>query len=576
MNDQEVLVSKLTWLRCLEGVKKFVASDSGGTAKLMALALLLLLLGVSGLNVVNSYVGRNFMTAIAERDHAGFIGQAMLYIMVFAASTAVAVFYRFTEERLGLLWREWLTRHLVSAYLSDRTYHRLNDKLAQNGEIANPDQRIADDVRTFTVSTLSLVLMALNSLITIIAFAGVMWTISPLLFVVTVGYSIAGSYFAYKLGRPLVGLNYNQFDREANFRSSLIHVRQNAEAIALSRREGRITSQLLRRVEEFTGNFRRIISVNRNLGFFTTGYNYMIQIIPALVVAPMYIRGEVEFGVITQSAMAFAHLVGAFSLIVNQFQSISSYAAVAARLDRLEQAIEMAKSPEATDIVVAEDPDCIGFENLTLYSPEDSKVLVRDLSIRVPHGMRLLISGPNDTAKVALLRATAGIWDAGQGQIIRPNLDTVRFLPERPYLYPGTLRELLLRSGEEFDVPEQRILEILQALGLEAVMERAGGLDDEQDWASVLSLGEEQLLAFTRLLLAAPCFAFLDRVCTALSDEQVDQIHKMLIAHGISYVSLEEEGTLHEHYDFVLELENDGSWGMKKIENGKISYECVG
>jgi putative ATP-binding cassette transporter len=273
--------------------------------------------------------------------------------------------------------------------------------------------------------------------------------------------------------------------------------------------------------------------------------------------------------------MAFAHLVGAFSLIVNQFQSISSYAAVAARLDRLEQAIEMAKSPEATAIVVTEEQSRIGFEGLTLYSPDDNKVLLRNLSITVPHGMRLLISGPNDTAKVALLRATAGIWDAGEGQIIRPNLDTVRFLPERPYLYPGTLRELLLRSGEEFAVSDERILEILKALHLEPVLQRAGGLDEEQDWASVLSLGEEQLLAFTRLLLATPCFAFLDRVCTALSDEQVDQIHKMLIGNGISYVSLEEEGTLYEHYDFVLELNNDGSWEMKKIENG-ISYECAG
>jgi putative ATP-binding cassette transporter len=575
MNEQDVVVNKLTWMRCLEGVKTFVASDQGGKAKWMAATLLAFLLGVSGLNVVNSYVGRNFMTAIAERNQSAFVGQALLYVLVFAASTAVAVLYRFTEERLGVLWREWLTRHLVTAYMSDRTYYRINDRLSQNGEIANPDQRIADDIRTYTVQTLSLVLMALNSLITILAFSGVMWTISPMLFFVTVTYSFAGSYLAFKLGKPLVGLNYNQFDREANFRSTLLHVRQNAEAIALSRREGRITHQLLRRVDEMVGNFRRIISVNRNLGFFTTGYNYMIQIIPALVVAPLYIKGQVEFGVITQSAMAFAHLVGAFSLVVNQFQSISSYAAVAARLERLQQAVDLSKSPEATAIEVSEDAEYIGFDDLTLRAPDDGRVLVNKLSIKVHHGMRLLVSGPNETAKLALFRATAGIWDAGEGQVIRPNLDYVRFLPERPYLYPGSLRELLLRSGEEHAVSDADITATLKSLNLEAVMQRAGGLDEEQDWASILSLGEEQLLAFTRLLLAKPRFAFLDRVCTALSPEQVDQIHRMLIANGISYVSMEEEGTLFEHYDFVLELEDQGHWHMKKIEDGQITFECA-
>jgi len=330
---------------------------------------------------------------------------------------------------------------------------------------------------------------------------------------------------------------------------------------------------LLRRVDDVVSNFRRIIGVNRNLGFFTTGYNFMIQIIPALVVAPLYIRGEAEFGVITQSAMAFAHLVGAFSLVVNQFQSMSSYAAVAARLERLESAIDQSKSPEATAITVTENNECIGFEKLVLRAPEDGRVLVHDLSVTVHHGMRLLVSGPNELAKMALFRATAGIWDSGEGEVIRPSLDYIRFLPERPYLYPGTLRELLLRSGEEHRIDDEALISTLNALNLGAVLERAGGLDEEQDWASILSLSEEQLLAFSRLLLAKPRFAFLDRVCTALSVEQVDQIHRMLVANGISYVSMEEEETQFEHYDFVLELLNGGGWHMKKIENGEVAFE---
>ena len=166
----------------------------------------------------------------------------------------------------------------------------------------------------------------------VFSFSGVLWSISPLLFGVAIGYAALGTLTALYLGRPLVGLNYRQSDREADFRADLIHVRENAESVALLRREGLLTARLLRRIDGLGDNFRRITSVNRNLGFFTTRYNYLIQLIPLLVVAPLFIRGEVEFGVITQSAMAFAQLLGGLSLIVNQAQSLSAFAAVTARL----------------------------------------------------------------------------------------------------------------------------------------------------------------------------------------------------------------------------------------------------
>ena len=192
-------------------------------------------------------------------------------------------------------------------------------------------------------------LMSLNAGFTVVAFAGVLWSINTLLFAVAVGYAALGSLVTVLLGRRLVWLNYNQFDKEANLRSDLIHVRQHAESVALLHREDRLWARLLRHVDVLTANFRRIIAVNRNLAFFTTGYNYMIQIIPALIIAPLFIRGEVQFGVITQSAMAFAQLLGAFSLIVTQFQSISSFAAVVARLSSLAEAIEGAQAGPPSD-----------------------------------------------------------------------------------------------------------------------------------------------------------------------------------------------------------------------------------
>ena len=565
VTEQKIPINRQTWDRFIWVIKGFVASEVGGKAKKLAALLIALLFGVNALNVVNSYVGRDFMTAIENRNMTVFIGQAILYVGVFATCTVVAVFYSFAEQRLGLLWRNWLTRLLIDYYLSNRTYYRLN----LTGEIANPDQRIADDVRTFTVTTLSFVLMLLNGSFTVVAFSGVLWSISPLLFGVAIVYAACGSLLTIVLGRPLVRLNYDQLDKEANFRAGLIHIRENAESVALLHREGRLTARLLRHLGELMANFERIIVVNRNLGFFTTGYNYMIQVIPALIVAPLFIYGNVQFGVITQSAMAFAHLVGAFSLIVTQFQSISSFTAVIARLGSLAEALEKAQLTPVSEIEVSreEEGGRIIYERLTLCSPRDGRTVIRQLSATIPVGTRVLIVGPNDTAKVALFRATAGIWRAGKGRIIRPRLRKLLFLPERPYLPPGTLRELLLRTGEEEKISDEPILATLYALDIDRVVTRAGGLDVEKDWDDILSLGEQQLLAFARLLLAAPQFAFLDRPGTALNQGQVDRILNMLSAHSITYLTLGNGDDPLEQYDAVLELANDGGWTWKPIQH---------
>jgi vitamin B12/bleomycin/antimicrobial peptide transport system ATP-binding/permease protein len=313
---------KTTGRRFVRTVRNFAQSDVGWKAKLIVAALVLLLLAANALNVANSFVGRNFMTAIADRDMPGFIRQAFTYVGVFAALTLVAVISRFGEERLGLLWRDTMTRGIVRRYLADGNYQKVS------GAVANPDQRISEDVRAFNVTSLSFTLMGLNSAFTIAAFSEVLWTISPLLFGVDVLYAAGGSLFTIVLGRPLIRLNYDQLDKEAGFRSELIHVRDNSEAIMQARYEESQTARLLSRLDDLVANFRKITSINRNVGFFTTGYNWLIQIIPALIIAPAFIEGKVEFGVITQSAMAFAALVAAFSLIVTQFQSLSSFAAV--------------------------------------------------------------------------------------------------------------------------------------------------------------------------------------------------------------------------------------------------------
>ena len=534
MSEPAVPIDPQTGRRFVRAVKGFLNSEVRWRALGLFALLIGLLFAISGLNVVNSYVGRDFMTAISGRDRAGFVRLAILYLGVFAASTVVAVFQGFAEQRLGLLWRAWLTGRLITAYLADRTYHWLKE----TGAVDNPDQRIAEDVKAFTATTLSFTLIFLNGTFTIVAFAGVLWTISRLLFGVAVVYAVLGSLLTILMGRPLVDLNYRQLDREANFRTALNRVHEHAESVALLHWERLVTARLRRLLDDLVDNFRRITSVNRNLGFFTTGYNYLIQIIPALIVAPLYIRGEVEFGVVTQSAMAFAQLMGAFSLIINQFQSISSFAAVTARLDAIAKAIEHTTAPDSPAIEIAEDRDRLAYERLTLWAPDGGGTLIKDLSVSIPAGARLLVTGPNEAARVSLFRATAGLWHEGEGKITRPPLDEILFLPERPDLPPVTLRELLLEAGRA--APDDQILAALRAAGLEPMAERAGGLDVERDWESFVPLDDQQLLALTRVVLAGPRFAFLDRVETTLGPGQVRQALQRLTVNSITPIHLAE------------------------------------
>src|SRR5256712_2047113 len=566
MTEHRVPITRQTWSQFRRAVSDFANCEVGWRARGVFALVIALLFAFSALNVLNSYVGRDFMTAIAERDSARFTREAIACLGVFAASAAVGAFYSYSEQRLGLLWREWLTRQLLRAYLDRRAYYRLSAA----GVRTSPDERIAEDVRAFTATPLSFVLMLCNATVTVVAFSGVLWSISRTLFAVAVLYAACGSALTVLFGRPLVWLNYNQLDKEADFRANLVHVQANAESIALLHREGRIGARLRRRFDDLTANMRRIIAVNRNLALFTNGYNYVIQIIPALVVAPLFIRGEVEFGVITQSAMAFSTLVGALPLVVTQSQSISSFAAVVTRLGSLADAMEQGLSPAAAPIDVREDEAHVAYERLTLLSPGSDHVLLRDLSVSVPHGTRVLIVGPNDAAKVALFRATAGIWENGSGRIVRPGLDGILFLPERPYLSPGTLRDVLVREGV---IGDEQIATVLHGLGLEPVLERTGGLDVERDWDDVLSLGEQQLFSVARVVLAAPRFAFLERPRTALGSEQTDRILSLLWERSITYLTLGDGGDSLGDYDAVLELAGDGGWTWKSVEAGREGVE---
>jgi putative ATP-binding cassette transporter len=326
----------------------------------------------------------------------------------------------------------------------------------------------------------------------------------------------------------------------------------------LTRGEERQKARLLHRLDDLVANVREIIAVNRNLGFFTGGYNWMIQIVPDLIIAPAFIRGDIEFGVVTQSGAAFAMLVGAFSLIVRQFNSISNFAAVVSRLSSLQEAIEKSHVTKSTTIEIVKRDGPLTYEGLTLPSSGSEPPLLKGLSVSIPFGTRVLVTGTTHAPGAALFRATAGIPTHGAGRIIRP--DDVMFLPQRPYLPSGSLHELLVHPEEESETSDDRIVRVLYELGIEQVINEAGGLDGQQNWEKVLSLGEQQLLAFANVLLAAPRFVLLDRVEMTLGPEQFKKILRLLSERSITCINIGKAGNERDLYQAVLEYGEDGRW----------------
>ncbi len=559
--------SRQTWRHFVDAIRNLLTSEVRGRAIFLCVSLLLIFLAINALNVVNSYVGRDFMTAIESKDRVGFARYALFYVLVFAASTVTAVLASYTQDLLGLLWRDWLTRRTVNIYLTDRSYVRVQ----MPGGLQNPDQRISEDIRTFVTMTLSVSLMLLNGSITVVAFSSVLWSISRKLFAVGLLYAAVGSVATVLLGRRLVSLNYIQADREADFRAQLIHVRENAESIALQHREARLLSRLIDQIAALIGNQRLIINVSRNVGFFTTGYNYMIQIIPALIVAPMFMRDDVQFGAVTQAAMAFSTLLGAFSLVVTQFQTITSYAAVMARLNVLVDALTPDGVPR--EITVVEDGERVAWEHLTLRAPRDGRPLVRDLSVDTPRRIRLLVRGRDNAARTALVHATADIFHHGEGRIIRPPLGHLAFLPERPYLPPGTLREVLVGELDGGAVGDEELLRVIGLLRAERVLEHVGGLDREEDWDEALSLREQELIAVGRVIVSRPTFVILHNPSRTLDRDHIEIALKALCECSvtcITFTGTDEEDDHIAAHDALLELAVDGSWSWKPIRDGVV------
>lgn len=545
----------------LKIIGQLIHSKQGPSAIRYGIFLILLVIGFNGFNVYNSFVGRDFISSIEQKNETAFYQNAILYGLVFLISAGIGSIYRFIEERLGILWREQLTWRLTESYLSEKTYHTI---LNQKG-IENPDQRITDDVKTFTTTTLSFILLFLGGLFSAISFAGVLWTINPLLFLVAILYASLGTLATIFLGKELIQINYNQLDLEANYRSDLLHIKQHAESIALTHRELRMSVRLKSKLKKLVTNFKKLISVNLRLSLFTNSYNYFIQIIPMVLIVPSYMKGEIEFGVITQAGLAFTTLLNAFSLIVTQFQSISSFTAVVKRLQTLDTAMvfseEKMKEISKTNYLSNE----IKFENFSIYANDKSKFIIENLNVTIHTKERWLVTAIDETSKLSLFRALAGIVNHQEGKLFKPNRDEIFFLPEQPYLPPGRLRNVIVPAFLGNTVSDSQVMKELKNHGLDTLVKRLGGLSALKEWDDELSLAEKFKISTIRIQYAKPKFLVIDRPTSSVGKFEISKFLKKFYSLGITTIVLAKGEETALEYDYHLNLDHLGKWNVTTL-----------
>jgi vitamin B12/bleomycin/antimicrobial peptide transport system ATP-binding/permease protein len=556
--------NRKTWRRFYGIARLYFVSEK----KLQGWGLLLLLatfsIAVSGLNVLMSYVGRDFMTALSLKEKDEFFYQLYLYLGAFLLATPIVVFYRYVEERLGLYWRHWLSLKLLSSYFSNRAYYKINTE----GLIDNPDQRIEEDIRTFTTLSLSFLLIIFNSIIALFAFMGILWSISFWLTIAAVGYAIFGSLLTYLLGRPLIPLNFSQLKKEADYRYKLINVRDHAESIAFYRGERKEMTRARQRLKAALDNLKLIIDWNRNLGFFRTGYNYLITVLPTVIVAPLYLDGKIEFGVVTQASFAFGQVLGALSIIVSNFGGLSAFAAVVTRLGKFWELVLEAESNtkmlNQENTIVLKEGEGITFAHVTILTPIHNKPIVKDLSLSLSPQSGLLITGPSGSGKSSILRALAGLWSNGTGEIIRPPVSQLMFVPQRPYMILGTLRSQLLYGLRSHILTDDELMDVVKCVRLEETLNRVGGFDTRLDWSNILSTGEQQRISLARVLLLNPRYVFLDEATTALDRKGESLLYNLIQTRGMGYASVGHRDSLGKYHHVILELTGEGTWELEQ------------
>jgi vitamin B12/bleomycin/antimicrobial peptide transport system ATP-binding/permease protein len=547
--------------------KPYWVSEEKWSARGLLLAVVALNLGNVYISVLLNAWNNAFYNALQKLDGAEFFRQLGVFCILAAIFIVLAVYAQYLSQMLQIRWRRWLTRRYLNAWLADRSYYHLELKSATD----NPDQRISEDLNQFTSYVLTLSLGLLTAVVSLGSFLGILWGLSgpaaiPLgpwgtlhipayLVWAALLYAGVGTWLTIKIGRPLVPLNFDQQRLEANFRFSLVRLRENAESVALYRGEPMELGVFHERFRGVFENFWQIMKRQKRLSWFTSGYAQIAVIFPVVVVAPRYFAKQIGLGGLMQVVGAFSAVQNSLSFIISSYTSIAAWQAVTERLSGFAERLSAIQrsTHEPQELVIRREESGVAVDGVDLDLPNGSPLL-RGVAFASEPGGAVLISGPTGAGKSTLLRAIAGIWPYGRGEI-RLAKGRILFVPQRPYLPLGTLAAALrYPGGDSNSLPTADLEAVLTQVGLGALI---GELEAIHDWSQRLSPGEQQRLAFARILLTKPALLFLDEVTSALDERSEAELYGLLrtASWRPTIVSVGHRSTLRGFHDQVLEMD---------------------
>ena len=541
--------------------------------KWRAIGLLILLLSFLYLD---STIGVNqlkqqgeLISALVDRDSERFWQSAFFYIGASIVLAVTVATWQYIEDKIRLYSREWLTKFYLDKYLQNNCFYKVNTFYR---EIDNPDQRITEDIASFCHRSVSLFRQFTLAIINLVQFGILLWEKSNFLVLILVIYSLGGMLITtIGFGKILIPIKKEQLKREANFRFSLVRIRENAESIAFYHGANREFTYIKQIFAPVLSIYNKVITWERNLDIFQNIYGYITWMLPALVIGPRILAGEpgLEVGAIQEANGAFGKVFRSLNIIVRMFEFLTSFIA---GIERLESFVKVLEEPkvlsveDSTTIDTVEDSR-LSLQHLTLQTPNYQRTLVKNVSIELQPGEGLLIVGVSGGGKSSILRAIAGLWNSGTGRIYRPPLEEILFLPQRPYLILGSLRDQLLYPRTDLNISDAEIYRVLEKVNLPKLAERFGGLDTIEDWDYVLSMGEQQRVAFARLLLTKPRYAILDEATSALDVRNEQSLYQHLQTLSTTYISVGHRPTLLQYHHQVLEVLGDETWRVISPED---------
>ena len=501
-----------------------------------------------------------------DKNEAAFYGELKYFAILVAIFIINSMYRVWLRQYLSIRWRRWLTRDYSTYWLASRTYYRME---LTGSATDNPEQRIEQDINSFTTQTLVISLGLLSEIITLVTFTVILWQLSGSIIVpilggvevpgymmwVAIAYAMVGSWLTYAIGKPLVRINFEQERYNADFRFRLMRIRENAESIALYDGEADEKRRLAQAFEFIYANWRRFMTYTKRLNGLNSFYSQVASIFPLVVAAPRYFAGTIQLGVLMQTANAFGQVQGSLSWFVDAFQSLADWKAVVDRLTTFTVAMDAAHAAQQQRGFAAVDS---GTGGLALQDVEvalpNGRVLLSDVDVAIEPGQRVVIQGPSGSGKTTLFRVLAGLWPFGRGTLSIPRGSKALFLPQKPYIPIGTLKEALCYP----DKPEAHSdLEIGEALTASQLAHFADRLEETGNWAMVMSPGEQQRLSFARALLVRPDWLFLDEASSALDEATELAMYRLLGDRlpGVTMVSIAHKPSVLKFHDRRIELD---------------------